>query len=650
MPRLHHILIANRGEIAWRILRTARALGYRTTAIYSSADASAPYLREADCAICVGPAAVSASYLNVPEILAAAQRSGADAVHPGYGLLSENAAFAEAVRAAGLQFVGPSAEAIHLLGNKRKARQHVRALGVPCVPGYDGEDQSDARLEREATTIGFPLMVKAAAGGGGRGLRRVASARELPEALARARSEALKAFADDRLILEREISDARHVEVQVFGDRHGQAIHLGERDCSLQRRFQKVIEEAPSPAVNPALRAQLGAAAVTIARSCNYSGAGTVELLLTGSGEFYFLEMNTRLQVEHAVTEQVTGLDLVAWQFRVAEGEPLPLTQAEVKLQGHAIEARLYAEQPAQGFVPATGRILQLELPEQLVRVDHALRAGLEIGPHYDAMLGKLIAHAGTREGARRKLMAALDQLRVLGIATNQRFLRELLDSPAFASGSATTSTLERAERPRAPAPAPQAFAIAALLFLLRDQQQGAYAPELRGFSNARGLERYVLLEHERERSQARLAAESCGWIATIGAVQTSLSVVADEGAVLEVNCDGVRQRVHYTFADPATLYLHAAGLSFSVRDATYAPKQAASAAGSGRALAPMDGNLLAVSVRVGEAVTAGQTLAVVEAMKLELRVVADRAGTVASLHAERGSQVKAGQLLIELS
>jgi geranyl-CoA carboxylase alpha subunit len=660
---LRHILIANRGEIAWRVLRTARARGYEVSCVFSEADAHAPYLPLADHAICIGSAALSASYRNPDAILAAARATGADALHPGYGLLSENADFADAVRAAGLCFIGPSGAAIRALGDKRGARVRARELGVPCVPGYDGEDQSDATLRREAAAIGFPLMVKAAAGGGGRGMRRVTRAQDLDEALARARSEAQQSFGDGRLILERAVDHARHVEVQIFADQHGDVIHLGERDCSLQRRFQKLVEEAPSPAVDAALRARLGEAAVTLARSADYEGAGTVEMLLAPDGQFYFLEMNTRLQVEHPVTECVTGLDLVDLQFRIAEGEPLGLRQSDVVLRGHAIEARLYAEKPAQGFLPATGTIVRLALPEG-VRVDHALAPGIAIGSHYDAMLAKLIACAPTRDRARQQLMAALEQLQLLGVATNQAYLRELLAGDTFVRGAATTDFIDSAGPIQAAAPDEYVWACAAALFVLREAD-AAYAAELRGFSNGTGVAALLTLEHEGDRGQLRVATQGADHVVvTRGGAETPLEVaghtrghlevlVAQRGA--EAASEGAsrtpaakeRERLAYAWTGDA-LHLQLRGRVYTFHDRSFEPKTRASAA-SGKAHAPMDGNLLSLLAKPGDNVEAGQTLAVIEAMKLELRVAADRPGVVARVHAQRGAQVKAGQLLVEL-
>ncbi|HKU42805.1 MAG TPA: biotin carboxylase N-terminal domain-containing protein [Polyangiales bacterium] len=643
---IRHVLVANRGEIACRILRSARALGYRTTAIYSEADAHSPHLALADQAVCVGPAQVGASYLNMEAILAAAKSCGADALHPGYGLLSENATFAAAVAAAGLTFVGPRAESIQKLGDKRRARLSMQAAGVPVVPGYDGEAQDAALLAREAERIGFPIMVKAAAGGGGRGLRRVSAPAELPEALDRARSEAEKAFGDGRLILERAVEGARHVEVQVFADAHGNVIHLGERDCSVQRRFQKVIEESPSPAVSPELRARMGEAAVQVAKSADYLGAGTVEFLLEPSGAFYFLEMNTRLQVEHPVTELVTGQDLVAWQFRVAEGGTLPWTQADLQLRGHAIEVRLYAEDPARNFAPATGEVLALELPES-VRIDHWLAPGLRIGAHYDALLAKLIAHGPDRETARKRLCRALDELRVLGVQTNQAFLRDLLEQPRFVAGTADTRFLDTDYTPPSAAPDFATLAAAAVLFATRPHERAAYAAELAGFSNCAGLRVPCLLESAERRYALQLGrAADSGEFEVLAGDQRLCARVEPDGVLV---LDGVRRRYAHAFAAD-TLYVHTPAGPFCLRDVTHAPATRSDAAGSGRALSPMDGAVVDVPVALGQAVVRGQTLAVVEAMKLELRVPADVDGVVRAVHVSRGAQVKARQLLVEVA
>src|SRR6201996_4800449 len=437
------ILVANRGEIALRIMRTARKLGYGVVAVYSDADRDAAHVREADAAVRIGEARPAQSYLNIEAIIAAAKVSGAGAVHPGYGFLAENEDFARACRDAGLVFIGPSPEAIQAMGNKAEAKAIMQKAGVPVVPGYQGADQGDAAMLNEANRIGFPVMIKAVAGGGGRGMRLVTDATSFADALRSARSEAKAAFGDDTVILERAIRNPRHIEIQVFGDRYGNAIHLGERDCSVQRRHQKLIEEAPSPAVTPRLRQRMGDVAVAAVRALRYEGAGTLEFLLDESGEFYFMEMNTRLQVEHPVTEAIAGLDLVDLQLRVAAGEPLGLAQDNIKFSGHAIEVRLCSEDAARDFMPQSGQMALWQMPDN-IRVEHALQSGSEIPPFYDSMIAKLISHGATRDEARRRLIAGLEQAVGFGVTTNQAFLAACLRLPAFAAGEATTGFIER--------------------------------------------------------------------------------------------------------------------------------------------------------------------------------------------------------------
>ena len=439
----HKILIANRGEIARRIARTARRFGYGVVAVNSDADAGALHVREADQAVHIGEAPPLQSYLNIGAIIAAAKSSGADAVHPGYGFLAENEDFAQACLDAGLVFIGPSPKAIGAMGNKARAKEIMRAAGVPCVPGYQGSDQSESTMLAEANKIGFPVMIKAVAGGGGRGMRLVPDAAAFASSLRTARSEAQGAFGDPTMILERAIINPRHIEIQVFGDCFGHAIHLGERDCSVQRRHQKLIEEAPSPAVSPDLRARMGAVAVAAVKALGYEGAGTLEFLLDPSGEFYFMEMNTRLQVEHPVTEAITGLDLVELQLRVAHGEPLGLQQDDIRFSGHAIEVRLCAEDATRDFMPQAGRLALWQIPDG-VRVEHALKSGVEISPFYNSMIAKIIAFGATREQARSKLICSLEQTAAFGLTTNQAFLMSCLRHPVFARGDATTAFVEK--------------------------------------------------------------------------------------------------------------------------------------------------------------------------------------------------------------
>ena len=457
------ILIANRGEIALRIMRTARRLGYGVVAVYSDADKDALHVREADQAVRIGEALPAQSYLNIAAVIAAAKTAGADAVHPGYGFLAENADFAQACRDGGLVFIGPSPDNIRAMGNKAGAKEIMLGLGVPCVPGYQGADQSDAAMLAEANKIGFPVMIKAVAGGGGRGMRLVTDATAFPDALRSARSEALGAFGDAAVILERAIVDPRHIEIQVFGDAFGNAIHLGERDCSVQRRHQKLIEEAPSPAVSPDLRTRMGAVAVGAIKSLGYQGAGTLEFLLDSSGNFYVMEMNTRLQVEHPVTEAITGLDLVELQLRVAGGEPLGLRQQDIAFSGHAIEVRLCSEDAAHDFMPQSGRMALWQMPDSL-RAEHALQSGSEIPPFYDSMIAKLISHGATREEARSKLICGLEQVVAFGVTTNQGFLIDCLRQTSRRSAGARRGCVFRG----------RACGIAAL----RDRsERGAVAP-----------------------------------------------------------------------------------------------------------------------------------------------------------------------------
>ncbi|MCF8466467.1 MAG: acetyl-CoA carboxylase biotin carboxylase subunit [Sneathiella sp.] len=438
------ILIANRGEIACRIMATAKRMGIKTVAVYSEADAEAPHRKAADEAILIGPAPASESYLAIDKIIEAARQSGAEAIHPGYGFLSENAEFARACEKAGLTFIGPDASTIALMGNKAAAKRYMIETGVPCIPGYEGLDQSDEAFIDAAEKIGFPVMVKAAAGGGGRGMRLVEKPEKMQKALKAARSEAERSFGSDELILEKAILNPRHIEIQVFGDNHGAAVHMFERDCSIQRRHQKVIEEAPSPAVTPELREKMGATAVAATKANNYSGAGTFEFLLDIDKNFYFLEMNTRLQVEHPVTECVTGLDLVEWQLRVAANEPLPLTQEEISLTGHAIEARLYAEDPDKGFLPRVGTLSRWQTASgDGIRTDHGLADGYEVTPFYDAMIAKIIGHGDTRETARTNILKGLEQTIDEGLTTNRKFLIRCLAHEAFTDGSATTAFIE---------------------------------------------------------------------------------------------------------------------------------------------------------------------------------------------------------------
>ncbi|AFT70072.1 Carbamoyl-phosphate synthase L chain, ATP binding domain protein [Alloalcanivorax dieselolei B5] len=638
------ILIANRGEIACRVIASARALGYRTVAVYSEADRDARHVRLADEALCIGPANATASYLNIDALLDACRRSGADAVHPGYGFLSENGDFAQACEDAGITFIGPPVAAIRLMGSKRLSKIAMEEAGVPCVPGYQGEDQSDDTLLREARRIGLPLMIKASAGGGGRGMRVVTDEAEIPAQLNSARQEARNSFGNDELILERAVSTPRHVEIQVFGDHHGNVVHLGERDCSVQRRHQKVVEEAPSPALDQTLRQRMGEAAVNAARACGYVGAGTVEFLLGADGDFYFLEMNTRLQVEHPVTELVTGQDLVAWQLKVAAGEALPLTQDQVALNGHAMEVRLYAEDPAQGYLPQTGPIRRWRPASgEGVRVDHGLREGDQVGSHYDPMLAKIIAHGATRDEARRRLLRAVEDTVLSGVNDNRAFLAAILRHPVFAAGDATTAFIgaDFADAPSlTPAqPGDALWSVAALLFA-RQQDRRRSGPGRGWQSSALGAQPLTLGCGEHSRTLT-LQGPRVG-----GDVPVVLEDVDDDSVIAEV--DGIRRRFQWCRHGDQLWLQHGTDKAL-FQDLTHQPAAGRDGPGSGRLSAPMDGAVVSLSASVGEQVRRGQVLAVMEAMKMEHVLKADCDGTVTEVAVAVGDQVRRQQLLVVL-
>ena len=656
MSAFSKILIANRGEIACRIMRTAKALGYRTVAVFSDADAGAPHVRQADEAVRIGPPPATQSYLSVDALLAAAKLAGADAIHPGYGFLSENAAFAQACVDAGLVFVGPPAAAIEAMGNKARGKALMRAAGVPCVGGYQGPDQSDVRLLAEGREIGFPLMVKAAAGGGGRGMRLVISADDLPEALARARSEAAGAFGSGELILEHAIEDARHVEIQVFADKHGNVIHLGERDCSVQRRHQKVIEEAPSPAVAAGLRERMGEAAVKAARAIGYVGAGTVEFLLDQAGKFYFLEMNTRLQVEHPVTEAITGLDLVAWQLQVAAGDRLPIEQHEIAFSGHAIEARLYAEDPRKGFLPQSGALVDWRPAAGVgIRIDHGLAPGQRITPFYDAMLAKVIAHGATREAARRRLIAAIEDTVALGLNTNRGFLLAALRHPAFAAGEATTAFIARyfpagSDAMRRPRPDARMLAlVAALLFEAREHETAEAADAARNWSSTgNAVWPLRLAQGDTHHTASITARETDRYEVAFGKDVVEVSIEERGDGAVRFTADGVQQTARFAIHEGA-LHLDLNGVTVTVRDATREAGAATRRDGSSRVLAPMNGAIIAVFAKPGDRVSRGQRVVVLEAMKMQHEISTERDGAIDKVLVKPGDQVATRQLLIEL-
>lgn len=651
---MKRLLIANRGEIARRILRSAHALGLETVAVYSEPDAQALHVREAGQAFALGGSRSADSYLRVDRLLAAARATGADALHPGYGFLSESAEFAQAVVDAGLVWVGPPPAAIRALGSKAAAKALAQSQGVPCLPGYAGDEQSPERFAAEAERIGYPLMVKAVAGGGGRGMRLVSQPAELAAALASARSEALAGFGCGDLLIERALLAPRHVEVQVFADTLGQCIHLGERDCSVQRRHQKIIEEAPSPAVDAGLRQRMGDCAVALARAAGYVGAGTVEFLLDGN-DFYLMEMNTRLQVEHPVTEALTGLDLVEWQLRVARGEPLPLRQEQVRFEGHAIELRLCAED--EHFRPHTGRLLHFSEPPGVshfewagahgLRFDHALATGTEVSPHYDPMLGKLIAHGPSREAAIDRLLQALAQTELLGLPSNRAFLAACLDHPEFRAGQALIPFVQQ-----------HGEALRAGLLRAEQQALAPVGPALWWHARAPAAELACALERPlRLRHRDEVQAWSVGE-AGQGALQGRdpqgqpfhLGVQSLADGRLLLSRDGRQWPVRAVALAGRRWHVQVAGVEGWLQDASFEPLRRAGEGEAARVLrAPFNGRVLRVDVAPGQALVAGQPLLVIESMKLEHVIAASAPAQVAELLVAPGQQVAPGQVLLRL-
>jgi len=642
------LLIANRGEIARRVIRTARHMGIQTVAVYSDADRDALHVHEADTAVALGGTLSADSYLRIDKLLAAAHATGADAVHPGYGFLSENAEFAQAVIDAGLTWVGPPPAAIRALGSKSAAKALALTHGVPCLPGYLGTDQSDATFTAQAKQLGLPLMVKAVAGGGGRGMRLVTEMAQLLPAVHSARSEALAGFGNGDLLMERALLRPRHIEVQIMADQLGHCIHLGERDCSVQRRHQKIIEESPSPAVDAALRAQLGQAAIALAQSADYAGAGTVEFLLDeaqANKPFYLMEMNTRLQVEHPVTELLTGLDLVEWQLRIARGEPLPLAQADVRLQGHAIEVRLCAED--EHFTPQTGTVQAFTEPQGL-RFDHALHAGAVVTPHYDAMLGKLIAHAPTRREAIDKLSAGLNQTTLLGLPTNRAFLAACLAHPVFRAGEALIPFLaEHADGLRQSLQAQgDARTVAALSVLYAHQTpaQAMASPFTRPVRMGWGADAFSLNLQERGHGQVRIQTDGATHEASVqhSAELLHITLNGSHWQARAAACIGVSKSWHVQLQGPECLELWLTDQSHS------APSTGASAQAAQSLRAPFNGKLIALHVQEGQSVKQGDAVLVIESMKLEHVLNAPRDAVVHSVTVTPGQQVGPGQVLVQ--
>ncbi len=653
------LLIANRGEIACRIIRTARRMGVRTIAVFSDADADALHVRLADEAHPIGPARAADSYLRADRILAAARASGADAIHPGYGFLSENAEFAEACAAAGITFVGPPPAAIRAMGSKAESKRLMEAAGVPIVTGYHGTDQDPAHLADQAARIGFPVLIKASAGGGGKGMRPVLHAADFSTKLAGAQREAKAAFGDDRVLLERYLQRPRHVEVQVFAGTCGHTIHLHTRDCSVQRRHQKVLEEAPAPDLPDALRHRLHAAAIAAARAVGYVNAGTVEFIVEGDDAF-FMEMNTRLQVEHPVTEAITGLDLVEWQLRVAAGEPLPLREAPAP-QGHAVEVRLYAEDPDHDFRPAVGTVEDFDPPWTMpdLRIDTGIRAGNAITPHYDPMIAKLIAHGADRDAALRRLAEALDATGLTGLRTNLAFLRRLVRHPAMLAGELDTGFLPRhaADLLPPPRPAPASVVAAAVSVLLSREATAADAAS--PWSRADGwrlhgtAERLLRLDDGVAPRDLLLRQRPGGGELEIdGGAYRIEPAETTEGSATLVRIDGRRERFgHKPGRNGFTLSSGgAAGGHWAMRWLDpYAPP-GGEAAGQGRLAAPIPGRVVQILVAFGDTVVRGQLLAVLEAMKTELRITAPADGVVAEIGCAPGDSVEEGTAIVVLA
>ena len=657
------LLIANRGEIACRIARTARRMGIATVAVYSDADAGARHVELCDEAVYIGRSTPAESYLRGETIIAAAQRSGAQAIHPGYGFLSENESFARACAAAGLVFVGPPVAAIEAMGSKSAAKALMERAGVPLTPGFHGQDQSPELLAREAQRIGYPVLIKASAGGGGKGMRRVDAPADFGAALASCQREAQSAFGDARVLIEKYVLRPRHIEVQVFGDTHGRVLHLFERDCSTQRRHQKVLEEAPAPGMTPERRAAMGRAAVDAARAVGYVGAGTVEFIVAPDGTFYFMEMNTRLQVEHPVTEMITGLDLVEWQLRIAMGEPLPLQQEQLELRGHAIEARVYAEDPATGFLPSTGVLTLLEAPpaSEHVRVDTGVRAGDAITPFYDPLIAKLIVWDESRDRARARMLQALARYRIVGVRNNLEFLSRLIACPAFAHADLDTALIEREREFLFPGtvevPA-EAWQLAALAVLLHDQRlaeenaQASADPhslwhERRGWRlNSQASRTLCFRAGETERSVVAHYRGNAFELDLDGRCIAAAGRLCGDAA-LRAELDGRRLDAHVVAAG-ARLHVFVAGRCHVL--ARVDPLQYSGDAGiaDGSSRAPMPGRIVALLAEPGAAVDKGAPLLVLEAMKMEHTLVAPAAGDLGAFLVAVGDQVAEGAELFQ--
>jgi 3-methylcrotonyl-CoA carboxylase alpha subunit len=652
---MRKILIANRGEIACRVIRTAHAMGLETVAVYSDADAAAPHVREATQAIHIGPSPAAESYLLAEKIIDAARRTGADAVHPGYGFLSENAQFAEQCASAGIIFIGPTPDAIRAMGLKDQAKKIMKLAGVPVVPGYQGDDQTLDRLQRAAQAVGFPMLIKAVAGGGGKGMRRVNDAAEFQENLVACQREAMRAFGNDNVLLEKYLIDPRHIEVQVFADTHGNVVHLFERDCSIQRRHQKIIEEAPAPGLSPDMRTAMGEAAVQAAKAIHYTGAGTVEFIVDSSG-FYFMEMNTRLQVEHPVTEAITGLDLVEWQIRVARGERLPKLQEELTHKGAAVEVRLYAEDADNGFLPSTGKLSLLDMPQDKpgVRIDSGVETGSDISIFYDPMIAKIISYGPDRASAIEKLLGALESTVVEGVKTNRAFLSRVLASQPFRDAKLTTGFIESysAEIAKPAVISDRMVALAALAAITPRAKTRADASPWSSLGvwrlNLPASHRVVFGLPDGSKQELRLTAENIHWI--ISGLEKPLTGTGTWKSERIFEADFEGQLLRATVIDhPAHIEVRLWGQTVDFTKPDAETQDTALEAKEGNIRAPMPGRVLQLLVKKGDKVTAGDRLLVLEAMKMEHRLTAPVSGTVMALHVSENAQVTDSMLLVEI-
>ncbi|WP_300659637.1 acetyl/propionyl/methylcrotonyl-CoA carboxylase subunit alpha [Hydrogenophaga sp.] len=662
------ILIANRGEIACRVAATARRLGVRTVAVYSDADASAKHVAACDEAVHIGGSAPKDSYLQWERIIEAAQATGAQAIHPGYGFLSENDAFANTCANAGIAFIGPPASAILAMGLKAESKQLMEKAGVPLVPGYHGADQDPAMLQHEANRIGYPVLIKASAGGGGKGMRAVDKAEDFADALASCQREARNSFGSDAVLIEKYVQRPRHIEIQVFGDTHGNCVYLFERDCSVQRRHQKVLEEAPAPGMTPEFRQQMGAAAVAAAKAVNYVGAGTVEFIVEqppeGGMRFFFMEMNTRLQVEHPVTEAITGLDLVEWQLRVASGEPLPLKQDELRIHGHAIEARICAETPDNNFLPATGTLAVYRKPacsafeRGVVRVDDGVREGDTISPFYDSMVAKLIVHGATREEALARMDAALAETRIVGLSTNVQFLRHVVNSPSFAQADLDTALIPREaavlfHQDKVGLALAVASAVAQTLVAERASEAADPFSRRDGWRPHGLTVRRFDFEYMGEPLLAHLTYLHDGALQLafdeVSGVLRFETLSTDGGARMDLQFQGQRQTVQ-TWQQGEIVHIFCALGATQITEIDALAHAGVAAADGGRLTAPMPGKVLSFAVKAGDVIKKGQALAVMEAMKMEHTIAAPADGTVAELLYAPGDQVSEGAELLKIT